>query len=477
MIRKIFTAMLTLALVLSFGLVTATPAGAVANPVIEIKALKWDGTATANDTNAYYNYFNDGNNIQFTVTVTPAEQDATLVYADFSPLGGSTHFGAHTHGGGIWHISFDWSPTGDGGTDPGAGVHEIKVYGQWDPPGPGTMQIGSFMVININPRDDDATLKGETTNWKTGIPDFTAATSLTFEKFDGDTSLGKLVIHGPVNVCDKETGEALAHLDTNLSIAAAEMSLNTATGALVAFHEAEATLYMYNLPFAECPSIEYTPAPGDDPQTVVQGGGTGAILNKTLVSSCTYDAVTGTLALTVNSWSAYKAVAVATVPDVEKNYSIKGSIKFFDWTCDKEPVIKAGTLHITWQEEDLEGNDMHKITGYWEPDVAIVGWPDIVPLTNFDEGYVGRFDYVKGAVKNTPRLSLLVELGEYCEYTEPISVPYVTYIINGKIKWDKKTATVKSIKCTINGWGEWGDPLGDGFPKQGQFEGKFTATP
>jgi hypothetical protein len=53
----------------------------------------------------------------------------------------------------------------------------------------------------------------------------------------------------------------------------------------------------------------------------------------------------------------------------------------------------------------------------------------------------------------------------------------VTYIINGAIKWDKKTDTVKSIKCTINGWGELSTAFTDGSPSVGQFEGKFTATP
>jgi hypothetical protein len=42
---------------------------------------------------------------------------------------------------------------------------------------------------------------------------------------------------------------------------------------------------------------------------------------------------------------------------------------------------------------------------------------------------------------------------------------------------DKKTEWVKSMKCTINGWGEWGPAFDDESPSLGQFEGKFTATP
>jgi hypothetical protein len=92
------------------------------------------------------------------------------------------------------------------------------------------------------------------------------------------------------------------------------------------------------------------------------------------------------------------------------------------------------------------------------------------------KGYVGPFVRdAKLKIKNTPRLSLLLELGEYCKYPSPT---YVTYILNGTVKWDKKKDTVKSIKCTINGWGEYGAEFPDDHSASlGQFEGKFTATP
>jgi hypothetical protein len=155
------------------------------------------------------------------------------------------------------------------------------------------------------------------------------------------------------------------------------------------------------------------------------------------------------------------------IPDVVDDYPIKGSIKFFDWKCNKGIVVKSGTLHITYQDEE----DMHKIEGYFEPGTPIEGWPELVPV----KGYVGPFVRdAKDKIKNTPRLSLMLELGEYCKYP---GKTYVTYILNGTIKWDKKADAVKSMKCTINGWGEWGDPLDDESPSLGQFEGKFTATP
>jgi hypothetical protein len=169
-------------------------------------------------------------------------------------------------------------------------------------------------------------------------------------------------------------------------------------------------------------------------------------------------------------WSATYATAQATtmaappIPPVVGNYSIKGSIKFFDWKCNKWLVVQSGTLHITEQ-------DGHKIKGYWEPGVVIDGWPVAVPVN----GYVGGFtrdDKLK--VKNKPRLSLVAKLGTYCEYP---SSTYATYIINGAIEWNNKTAKVKSIRCTINGWGEFSTAFNDASPSQGQFQGKFTATP
>jgi hypothetical protein len=159
-------------------------------------------------------------------------------------------------------------------------------------------------------------------------------------------------------------------------------------------------------------------------------------------------------------------VGPSAIPDVVGDYSIKGSIKFYDWKCNKWLVVQGGTLHITDQTK-------HKVAGYWEPNVAL-GWSDNVSVM----GYVGPFfrDAKRFKIKNTPRLSLLLELGTYCIYSDDT---YTAYIINGKVKMDKKTETVKSIKCTINGWGEFGgdDPNEADAPNIGQFEGKFTATP
>jgi hypothetical protein len=166
----------------------------------------------------------------------------------------------------------------------------------------------------------------------------------------------------------------------------------------------------------------------------------------------------------VGDWNLGTAPPPA-IPAVVGDYSIKGSVRFFDWKCNKWIVVQSGTLHITYQYK-------HKIQGYWEPGISIEGWPALVPV----KGYVGPFVRdAKLKIKNTPRLSLVLELGEFCKYPSPT---YVTYILNAAIKWDKKKDTVKSMKGTINGWGEYSTEFTDrGGPSQGQFEGKFTATP
>jgi hypothetical protein len=168
-------------------------------------------------------------------------------------------------------------------------------------------------------------------------------------------------------------------------------------------------------------------------------------------------------------WDAFVAKFSATTPPVVGGYSTKCSIKFYDWRCNKWIIVKGGTLYITSQVEN-------KVEGYWQPDVAIERWPTLIPVY----GYVGPIHRdAKGKIKNTPRLSLLLQAGTYCHYGSGPTESYVTYILNAKIKMDKKTEKVKSIKGAINGWGEYGDPFPDipGRPSQGQFEGKFTATP
>jgi hypothetical protein len=160
-------------------------------------------------------------------------------------------------------------------------------------------------------------------------------------------------------------------------------------------------------------------------------------------------------------WQTLDVAFAPDIPNVLGSYQLKGSIRFFDWAGNKWQVIQDGTLYITSQND-------HKIAGYWQPSTEL-GWSDNISV----KGYVGSFvRNSRGRIKNTPRLSLLLELGEYCQYPSPT---YATYVLNAKVKMDKKTELVRSIRATINGWGEFGTPISDNTSSLGQFEGKFTA--
>lgn len=302
--KKIFSILLALGLVLSFSLIGAMPAEANG---ITIKALKWDGNATLVDTDVYYYYFSEasanGSTIQFTVTGTPpfgtAPGQSSSVTANFAALGGASDVAATWRGGtSDWLVTWDWAANG-ADKDPAAYIIPVSMTVV----GGGTDQIGTFVVVNINPLDLGIGLGGDTTNWKTHIADFTNVTGLTFEMGETD-SVGKLVINEAVNLCDQATATGLANLGTNLSIAAAKMSLSTATDALAAFDKAS-TLTMYNLPFAGNPGIVYTPDVGD-PQVVVNPG-TGEIVEGAPVSSYSWDGTAHTLTFSVSGWSTYEA--------------------------------------------------------------------------------------------------------------------------------------------------------------------------
>jgi hypothetical protein len=163
-------------------------------------------------------------------------------------------------------------------------------------------------------------------------------------------------------------------------------------------------------------------------------------------------------------WQTLDIAFAPDVPNVLGSYQIRGSIRFYEWAGSRWQLIRYGTLNITAQ-------DKHKVEGYMViPDG--LEWPEVVSI----KGYVGPF--VRDArerIDNTPRLSLLVEHGEYCQYPAD---SYATYIINASVKADKKTGAVKSIiKGHILGWGEFDPALDDSSSSRGQFEGRFKATP
>jgi len=252
-----------------------------------IKALRWDGNPTEKDTFVYYNYFDDGNNIQF--VVEKAEIFGTVT-ADFSNLGVEEPVVGNEDNG-DWFFDFDWSE----GENYGPDAYEIPVFA-------GEHYIGSFVVVNINPLELEGTgLGGDTTDWSTRPSDFdfTNADGLVFEKGDAG-SIGKLVIDEAINLCDMDTVSGLSELGDNLIIAEAEMSLDTAAGALESFNVAS-TLHMYNLVFSTSPSIRYIPDEGEA-DLVVDAGNK---LDTERIKGYSYE--DNTLTFSVSGWSTYQA--------------------------------------------------------------------------------------------------------------------------------------------------------------------------
>jgi hypothetical protein len=186
-------------------------------------------------------------------------------------------------------------------------------------------------------------------------------------------------------------------------------------------------------------------------------------------------------------------VAVWNGPVVEGKYTVKCNIKFYDWTCNKAFIIKEAYWTI---KQDFDPSTL------WGPKIVcwftLMGIPEVYELEKELElespkGYVGPFvRNPQGRITNQPRLSQWGDDGDFCFYSsDPENAHYGTWVINAKVKWDSKNNRVKSIKGSIYGWGEFGNPPIGAYPKPiepgaplmlaipplGQFEGKFTATP
>lgn len=293
--------------VLVFGLTLALLFLFVGNSLVagvpldpQIKALKWDGSPTTINTNVYYHYYNSGHNIQF--LVENVHESALHVHAEFSGIGLADSYAVKQGGTNNWKFNVTWGV--ENGDDKDMGVYEIPVY-LTVPTGEGTSmseQIGVFVLVNINPLEGDFGLDGATTDWSTRSAefDFTAAYKLVFER----EGLGKLTIEGPVDLTDKDAIDSLIELGDHLNIASAEMSLNTAKGALEAF-DGEATLEMHNLPFGDYePSIRYIQDEGE-PEFVVIGG---KVKNRGKIKDYSWDNRIKKLEFKVSGWSAYEAV-------------------------------------------------------------------------------------------------------------------------------------------------------------------------
>jgi hypothetical protein len=175
-------------------------------------------------------------------------------------------------------------------------------------------------------------------------------------------------------------------------------------------------------------------------------------------------------------------------PTVLGVYTVKCNIKFYDWTCQKAFIIKEAEWEI--KQEELGLGYGPKIMCMFTLKGIPEGWGLPSPLYYWVSvvGYVGPFvRNPQDRITNSPRLSHWVGEGTFCEYSNNPIKRYETWVINAKVKVDRKTGNVKSIKGSIYGWGEFGYPIpppvapgapvGFYVPRLGQFEGKFTATP
>ena len=317
--------------------------GTTENPVIS--ALRWDGEETAVPASFYYNYHGsaNGGTVRFAVDNVP--QMVTAFNADFGSIGG----GVVTLTEEPWEFEFDW--TSDG-VDQSTGTYEIPVemtvFGAGVP-------LYDFVVVNINPIEMDMGLGGDTTDWSEQDADFdfTAAEFLEFEKVDGETSIGKLVLNEPVNLCDPATVNGLSNLGANLTIAAGKMSIDTAAEALAAFDVAS-TLYMYDLSFGGIPSVRYIPEEGGVHRVV----DVGDIVDSGKVSYFDWNEEQETLVFSVNEWSSYQAF------DTHSN--MLSNWHFEDWTIEPD----AGPDYWEWTHlddrieqtiESLVGNNAVKL--------------------------------------------------------------------------------------------------------------------
>lgn len=180
-------------------------------------------------------------------------------------------------------------------------------------------------IMNINPKDFNIGLGGDTTDWST-ITDFNSINSLIFERVDNSdpqnpVRIARLVLgdaEHPINVCELDenanpiTATALQNLQQNMEMAYNKMSIDTAANALAAFNK-PASITFYNLTTSVAPGVNYVSGTGVS-QAVVQPGGSNFINGQDRVKSFSWDAQTRTLTITVDAWSGYELVSELHAP-------------------------------------------------------------------------------------------------------------------------------------------------------------------
>lgn len=275
------------------------------NPVI--------ANGTEYPTGMYYYYdSNSGNPSDITIDVNLTETGLT-VWGNFSEVDGNTTSAYASDSGSLYTLSHTVDDSTNGNVSAGY-VRNVIIYAV---DGAGNVNVTDasagpdpfIALVNVTPEMFDPTLGGSTTDWSTEISDFTNASNLVFE----NEAAGIINFTEPVNLCDMNTVSALQDLSSNMQIAAANMSLDSAADALVALN-VSADLTMYNL-------SEFTSDPGIlmDGVPIVQSGDT----NGDTVTGLDWNDTTNNLTFSVSHWTSYSAdgappvVIPNTPPDEE----------------------------------------------------------------------------------------------------------------------------------------------------------------
>ncbi|MDH7556730.1 MAG: hypothetical protein ACQXXL_01705 [Candidatus Methanosuratincola sp.] len=174
------------------------------------------------------------------------------------------------------------------------GIFEIPILIKV-PAGPTiTVNSTSFKsVINFQPVDYDTRLGGSTTDWR-GIKDFTNASGIVFEFFNGSSPVARISYVHALNLCDPVTVNSLLRLGEHLWIGAGTVGVNAS--ALPAL-DAPANISMYGLTFQNQPGVLFNGSPAV--RTGQSSGGP--------VRTLFWDAISGTLDLQVERMGEYTA--------------------------------------------------------------------------------------------------------------------------------------------------------------------------
>ncbi|MEJ5292175.1 MAG: hypothetical protein WHS82_01130 [Candidatus Methanosuratincola sp.] len=148
-------------------------------------------------------------------------------------------------------------------------------------------------VLNFQPADFDSRLGGVTTDWR-GVTDFTNASGIAFEFFNGSEPVARISYAVGLNLCDPVTANSLLSLGEYLHIGAGAVGVNVS--ALPAL-DAKATVSMYGLSFQNQPGVLFDGSPAV--RTGQDSGGP--------VRSLRWNATSGSLVLEVDRMGEYIA--------------------------------------------------------------------------------------------------------------------------------------------------------------------------